>query len=240
MLHPYNILFPYEYEALSEDVYLTSMMSRIKSFSMIINSNTKTVKNGVIILPCTIQDIDSNTFIFIDGLGNKINTEITKARIDNSWVDVSYTGPIDNTDSIYSTKGSVVFLQFKIEPVLYNKTITGTAKTDGKMFSLTYYERLEFLYNSRLGCKYVLEDQDVKSFDKTTGKMVTSIGEYTLEFPLSTLYKADDKIPKNTFIDKAVSLVLDPPYIKVVIKKDYSYIRKIFTFDSNKIIEFID
>ena len=240
MLQAYNVLFPFEYGAIGEDEYMTAMASRIGSHQSIINANITGAKSGSLILPCTIHDVDASSFEFRDGLDRVISTLITKVNTGNGWIDVSYEGPIDNTDSLYAERGTVIFVQFNLEPVLFNKTLTGDLATDGKMFSLTYYERLEFLYNSRLGCKYVSQDEQILSFDLITGIIETDFGTYTLDFPAAVTMSVGDTIPSGTFIDKAVSLVLEPPYVKVVLKKEYSYIKRIFTFDSNKIIELID
>ncbi len=240
MLQAYNILFPFEEQALVEDEYVIAMTSRFMSHQSIVESNIVNGKVGTLILPCTIHDVDASTFEFRDGLGRVIDTQITKANTGNGWVDVDYTGPIDNTDPMYGALGQVVYIVFSTEPILFNKTVSGTKETDGKMFSLTYYERLEFLYNARLGCKYFMQDEVISNFDMNTGLLTTDFGTYELNYPHAVVLVTGETIPKGTFVDKAVSLVLEPPYVKIILKKEYHHIKRIFTFDSNKIIELIE
>jgi hypothetical protein len=240
MLQAYSSLFPYEYDALKDDEYIKAASGRLASHEAIVFSNIESARLGVLILPCTLHDIDDDTCEFRDGLGRPITTEITKVNSGNGWIDVSYNGPISNTDEIYSTKGSIVFVRFILEPVLYNKTITGNISTDGKLFSKEFYTRLEFLYNMRLGCKYVTADETIDSFDQTTGEMTTDKGDYILEYPMAVKYDVGDTVLEGNFIDKVVDLSLEPPYVQITLKKDYAYLRKVFTFDSNKIINIID
>lgn len=240
MLQAYNCLFPYEYQALHEDEYVKAMVARIDSHNSIIDANISSGKTGTLILPCTIHDIDGYTFEFRDGLGRPIDTKITMVNSGAGWVDVDFTGPIQNTEGIYSEIGKIVYVKYTHEPILFNKTVSGSPEMDGKMFSLNYYERLEFLYNSRLGCTFTTEEEVVSSFDSITGIMVTDQSTYTLEYPAAVEFDVDDTIPADTFIDKAVALEIVSPYVQVTIKKEYSYIKKIFTFDSNKIINILD
>ncbi len=240
MLQAYSSLFPYEYDALKDDEYIKASSGRLASHEAFVMSNIETARIGVLILPCTLHDIDASTCEFRDGLGRPITTEITKVNSGTGWVDVSYTGPIDNTDAIYATKGDIVFVRFLLEPVLYNKTITGSLATDGELFSKEFYSRLEFLYNMRLGCKYVTANEIIQSFNQATGEMTTDQGDYILDYPLSVTYAVNDTVPAGNFIDKVVDLSLVPPYVQVTLKKDYAYLRKVFTFDSNKIINLID
>ena len=240
MLQAYNCLFPYEYQALQDDQYIKSMVARIESNRSIIEANITSSKKGSLILPCAIHDIDDDTFEFRDGIGRPIDTNITMVNSGAGWVNVDFTGPISNTESIYSEKGKVVFVKYTVEPILFNKTVTGSIETEGKMFSMVYYDRLDFLYNSRLGATYILQDEKISSLDKTTGEMVTDSGTYTLNFPAAVEFEEGDTIPANTFVDKVVTLSIEPPYVKITIKKEYHYIKKVFTFDSNKIINLVD
>lgn len=240
MLHSYNPLHPYQYKAVAEDPFVAAAVSRLSSHEAIIEANTATSKSGLILLPCIIIDTSASTFMFQDGLGNTIDSEIVKVNMNGAWTNVSYTGDIDTSEAVYSLKGLVVFLQIKIAPVLFNKTVTGTPRTDGMMFSKTYYQRLEFLYNSRLGCTLIETDSTIISFDSVTGVMETDNGTFTLDYPSAVTNIVGDVVLGGTFVDKVSSLVKEPPYIKVVIKKEYGYIKNIFTFDSNKKIELID
>jgi len=240
MLQSYNCLFPYEYKALSEDEYIIAASGRLRSHEAFVTDNIVSCKGGTMTLPCMIHDIDDSTCEFRDGLGSKIDTRITQINVGAGWENVDITGPFSNTDPVYQHKGKIVFIHFILEPVLFNKTITGSAKTDGKMFSKQFYSRLEFLYNTRFGATYFAEEETINSLDKSTGEMTTSAGSYILNFPDAVTLAVDDIIPADSFVDKAVDLDLEPPYIKVSIRKEYSYLRKAFTFDSNKIINIIE
>ena len=240
MLQAYNCLFPYEFQTLQDDEYVKAMVARIESHRLIIEANATSSKTGALISPCVIHDVDDNTFEFRDGLGRSIDTHITMVNSGDGWINVDFTGPISKNNDLYKKKGKVVFVKFEIKPILFNKTLTGSIETDGKMFSLLYYDRLEFLYNSRIGATYIQKDSKISSFDKTTGKMVTDSGTYMLTYPDAVKFKEGDTVPANTFVDKVVNLSIEPPYVKISIKKEYSYLKKIFTFDSNKIIDLVD
>jgi len=240
MLQAYNSLYPYQFEALKDDEYIIAATSRLDSHNSIINANILSSKTGVLILPSTIHDIDATTFEFRDGKGEPITTEIVKINSGNGWVNVGLSGPIQNTNDLYLEKGKVVFVQFLTPAILYNKTLTGDISTDGVMFSKTYYSRLEMLYNFRLGCHYCKVPETITSIDLLTGDIETNEGSFHTDYPLSISYLVGDTVPIGEFVDKAVTLTLEPPYVKVSIKKEYHYIKRIFSFDSNKIIELLD
>jgi hypothetical protein len=240
MLEPYNILYPYEFEVLQDDTYIMDVSSRLKSHSDIIDANTTTARTGTLLLPCIIKEVDDDYFIMEDGLGRAITEHIVQINTGSGWEAVDYTGNIPKTEPLFAHVGKIVFIVFNPEPILFNKTLTGSIETEGHLFSNKYYDRLEMLYNFRLGSSYALEEEEVVSYDQNTGVLVTDIKERILEFPLAAEYEAGDIIPAKTFIDKIVSLIMDPPYITISLKRDYAYVRRIFTFDSNKKIELVD
>ena len=57
-----------------------------------------------------------------------------------------------------------------------------------------------------------------------------------LSFPLSVELEVDDILPAEEFIDKVVSISMVSPYVNVTIKAEYGYLRKLLSFDSNKLI----
>ena len=240
MLHPYNILKPIIYEALNEDEYIVECDDRILSEESIVELNTESVKDGKIIIPCFLKDVDASTFCICDAFGTDITTEISRIEGDSGWEDVSFGATIDNTDPLYSLIGSPVFVVHDIPAVLYNRTLTGTAQYDGTMLSNTYYDRLEYLYNSRFGSSRPSVEEVVVSFDQATGELVTDTTTRTLSFPLSVELDVDDVLPADVFIDKVIGISLQPPYVNVTIKKEYGYLQRLLSFDSNKLIILAD
>jgi hypothetical protein len=240
MILPYNSLYPYLHSAIRDDEYVKSCTARIVSHKNIIYSNIEGAKVGLITFPCLIVDVDADNFVFHDISGVQVSDQIVRVVTDNGWTDVVYTGNIPNTEEVYQRKGKVVFIQTLAEPILYNRSICGSAEIDGEMFSKTYYERLEFLYNMRVGGTFIKSDQSITSFDSATGDLVTDSGEYKLLFPASFMYNTGDTIPAGTICDAPITIELDPPYVRVKIKSEYSYIKNILSFDSNKVVEIIN
>ncbi len=236
MLRPYNILKPITFEALNNDDYIVDCGARILGEESIIDLNTESVKEGKIIIPAFMKDVDASTFSIHDAFGVDITTEISKVENEVDWEDVSFAGPVDNTNTLYSLLGSVFYVVQDISEILYNRTLTGSAHYDGVMLSNTYYERLEYLYNSRFGSTRPDVDEIVVSFNQGTGELVTDITTRTLSFPLSVTLSVDDVLPAGEFIDKVINISMDPPYVKVTIKTEYGYLRRLLSFDSNKLI----
>lgn len=236
MLRPYNILSPITYEALNNDEYITDCDLRILDEEDIIELNTESVKAGKIIIPTFLKDVDASTFAIYDAFGENITSSISRIETDTGWEDVSLGATVLNTDPLYSLIGTPVFVVQDIAEVLYNRTITGSATYDGVLLSKTYYDRLEYLYNSRFGSTRPDVDETVVSFDQGTGVLVTDITTRTLLFPLSATLAVDDVLPAGEFIDKAISISLVPPYVNVTIKTAYGYLQRLLSFDSNKLI----
>jgi hypothetical protein len=240
MLRPYNILFPGIEIAIKDDPYMISATGTILGQNRIIDDNINRTKAGTITIPCIIKDRNSNTFYFEDGLGNEIFEKIIGYNSGSGWVASDFEGDIPNTEQLYSEKGKVIYLLIEIEPVVFNKTLTGSLETDGIMLTKKYYDRLEFIYNSRLGATMVKQDEEVQSIDIAAETVTTDYATYNIKYPASIQYSVGDTVPAYDFIDKVCSLEMEPPYVKIILKKEYSYLRKIFTFDSNRKIELID
>ncbi len=236
MLRPYNILKPITFEALNNDEYIVDCGARILTEESIIDLNTESVKIGKIIIPTFLKDVDASTFSIYDAFGTNITSEISRVEGDTGWEDVSFGSAIDNTDPLYSLMGTPVFVVHDIPEVLHNRTLTGSAEYDGVLLSKEYYDRLEYLYNSRFGSTRPNTDETVVSFDQGTGELVTNITTRTLSFPLSATLSVDDVLPAGEFIDKVISISLQPPYVNVTIKTEYGYLRRLLSFDSNKLI----
>lgn len=236
MLHPYNILSPIVYEALNNDEYIVDCDARILAEESIIDLNTGSVKTGKIIIPTFFKDVDASTFAIYDAFGTNITSEISRIESESGWEDVSFGSTIDNTDPLYSLMGSPVFVVQDIDEIIYNRTLTGSSKYDGVLLSKTYYDRLEYLYNSRFGSTRPDTDETVVSFDQESGELVTDLSTRTLNFPLSATLSVDDVLSAGEFIDKVINISLQPPYINVTIKKEYGYLQRLLSFDSNKLI----
>lgn len=236
MLHPYNILEPITFEALNNDEYIIDSGYRIMEEEDIINLNTESVKEGKIILPVIIKDIDASTFFICDAFGVDITSSVSRVEMTEGWEDISLSSPADNSDPIYSLAGTPFYVVQDIPEVLYNRTFAGSPHYDAVMLSNTYYERLEYLYNSRFGSSRPDTEEVVISFDQTTGELVTDVTTRVLSFPLSVELEIDDILPAGEFIDKVVSISMVSPYVNVTIKSEYGYLRKLLSFDSNKLI----
>ena len=236
MLYPYNILNPITYEALNNDEYIVDCTNRILEEESIIGLNIESVKAGKIIIPTFLKDVDASTFAIYDAFGVNITSEISRIETDTGWEDVALGTTILNTDPLYSLMGVPVLVVHDIPDVIYNRTLTGSAKYDGAMLSKTYYSRLEYLYNSRFGSTRPDTDETVISFDQATGELITDVTTRTLLFPLSAVLVADDVILAGEFIDKVISISLQPPYVEVTIKTAYGYLQRLLSFDSNKLI----
>ena len=236
MLHPYNILRPIVYEALNNDEYIVECGTRIIVEESIIELNTESVKDGKIIIPTFLKDVDASTFAIYDAFGTNITSEISRIEVDEVWQDVTLGTTILNTDPLYALMGTPVIVVHDIPEVLYNRTLTGSAKYDGTLLSKTYYDRLEYLYNSRFGSTRPDVEEIVVSFDQETGVLVTDITTRTLSFPLSATLLVDDVLPAGEFIDKVINISLEPPFVNVTIKSVYGYLQRLLSFDSNKLI----
>ncbi len=236
MLHPYNILKPITFEALNNDEYIIDSGDRIMGEEDIINLNIDSVKEGKIILPVIIKDIDASTFFICDAFGVDITAEVSRIETSEGWEDISLSSPIDNSEPIYSLAGTPFYVVQDIPEVLYNRTFTGSPHYDAVMLSETYYKRLEYLYNSRFGSSRPDTEEIVISFDQETGDLVTDIKTRVLSFPLSATLEVDDVLPAGEFIDKVVNIAMVPPYVNVTINAEYGYLRKLLSFDSNKLI----
>ena len=236
MLQPYNILNPIVYEALNNDEYIIDCNARIVAEESIIELNTDSVKTGKIIIPTFLKDVDASTFAIYDAFGVNITSEISRIETDIGWEDVALGTTILNTDPLYSLMGVPVFVVHDIPDVIYNRTLTGSAKYDGVLLSKTYYSRLEYLYNSRFGSTRPDTDETVVSFDQVTGELVTDIATRILLFPMSATLAVDDVILAGEFIDKVINISLQPPYVEVRIKTEYGYLQRLLSFNSNKLI----
>ena len=236
MLRPYNILKPIFYEALNDDEYIVDCDTRIREEESIIDLNTESVKEGKIIIPTFLKDVDASTFSIYDAFGTNVTSELSRIEGDSGWEDVSFGDTISNADPLYSLIGFPVFAVQDIPEIIYNRTLTGSAHHDGIMLSKTYYDRLEYLYNSRFGSSRPDTDETVVSFDQGTGELVTDITTRTLSFPLSATIAVNDVLPADEFIDKVINISPQPPYINVTIKKEYGYLQRLLSFDSNKLI----
>ena len=236
MLQPYNILNPIVYEALNNDEYIIDCDARILAEESIIDLNTESVKTGKIIVPTFLKDVDASTFAIYDAFGVNITSEVSRIETDTGWEDVTLGTTILNTDPLYSLMGTPIFVVHDIPDIIYNRTLTGSAEYDGVMLSKTYYNRLEYLYNSRFGSTRPDTDETVVSFDNVTGVLVTDVTTRTLLFPLSATLAVDDVILAGEFIDKVINIALQPPYVEVTIKTAYGYLHRLLSFDSNKLI----
>jgi hypothetical protein len=226
--------------ALKNDPYIISATGMVMGQNRIVDDNINRTKSGTITIPCIIKDRDSNAFYLEDGLGNEIFEKIIGYNSGDGWVSSNFEGDISNTDPLYEEKGKVIYLLIEIEPVVFNKTLTGSLETDGIMLTKKYYDRLEFIYNSRLGATIVKQDEEIQSIDVAAGTVTTDYATYDIKYPASIQYSVGDTVPAYDFIDKVCHLEMEPPYVKIILKKEYSFLRKIFTFDSNRKIELID
>ena len=84
------------------------------------------------------------------------------------------------------------------------------------------------------------QEEVIQSIDVAGAEVVTDVKTYSIMYPKSIRYEVGDTVPQYEYIDKVCDLLMTPPYVTVRLKKEYGYLRKIFTFDSNKILELID
>ena len=239
MLYPYNILYPIAYESLNNDEYITECTNRILVEESIIDLNTESVKVGKIVIPTFLKDVDASTFAIYDAFGTNITSEISRIETDTGWEDVVLGSTIANTDPLYSLMGVPVFVVHDIPEVIYNRTLTGSSEYDGNLVSKTYYDRLEYLYNSRFGSTRPDTDEIVISFDQATGELVTDVTTRTLSFPYSATLAVDDVLLAGEFIDKVINITLSPPYVNVTIRSEYGYLQRLLSFASHKLIKLV-
>jgi len=239
MLSPFNVVYPYVHELFKDDSYVADTSALILSHEAFVDTNKGLTKNGEVIIPCTIKDVDDNTYIFTDGLGNEIAETVIEVNYGDGWVQIGAAGPFQKSDAVYSSGKKIIFVHLRIEDMLYNKSLCGSHSIDAHMFSLVYYERLEFLYNSRVGSTLITEDSTVVSYDSSTGVLELDTGTHTLIYTECCTLQENDIVPAMTFVDKPIEIVFDPPYVSVRLKREYSHLRRILRFDSNKKIELV-
>jgi len=239
MINPYNILYPFRYDAIKSDSTVNIASRIIEYGETMILFNHANLKNGICMLPVFIKDVSDSEYDFFDAYGKRIDTKILKVDYGNGWVDVNSSGPFSNDDEYYQHKNSTFFSVIEHKDVMVGLTISGDAIKDADVFERDNISRLEYLYRIKCGCTSVESDETISTINTDTGEVVTDIATHIVNYPLSIQYEEGDVIPAEDFIDKPVSLSISDGYVKISIKKEYEHLKSLFYIDANNKLELV-
>lgn len=226
MLNPFNILYPHFYDMISDDDYITSAISILKSQESIIEQNNSLRYQKLVIQPVVLVDIDSDNFSIQSLDGNNVSSKINSIFYGASWHTASYNDSIPKTDELYEYKNQVLYAQMYLVEPFIRRVITDSVEGDAFLISQPPIVKFEYLLNMQNGChKTGNTDETVSSVDADNLILVTDKKTYQVLHAdyISTL-NANDVIPRHTILDKILTLSSDNGDIKVLIKSQFEEI----------------
>jgi len=230
MLHPYNILYPTQHQTVESDPYFKAFKKYLGATEEIIVANRANVKQGRIIIPCHIVDIDDDNFMFADRDDINISSIVSQVSFNGEWVLSDLEDSISKEHDFYQMVNDIVFVVCKAEPIIYHSTVTGDLSADGVFFLQSTSEKIATISNLVLQSSISFEEKIVEIQDNivTTDKRIIKLNHIDMFH-----YSVDDVVVKGVFFDPVATVSNSDGYIEISLPSDKMYLKEHLNFQTN-------